>query len=224
MSTALALASPYRIKGKRHSRRKTASSNCIQPFGFAGGIYDQHTRLTRFGARDYDAETGRWTAKDPIRFGGRSANLYGYVMSDPINLIDPSGLVDLNLFPPSDPIHGSANAVVSGPGEYTVGAHGNPSLVEDYNGNPMTPKQLADMIKKDPNSSGKTVKLMSCNTGKGTNPFAQDLAKHLNQPVEAPDNYVWYYPSGRTEVAPGVGGNTANGPDLNNRGSYSAFR
>ncbi|MDH5546600.1 MAG: hypothetical protein OEZ43_13480 [Gammaproteobacteria bacterium] len=27
----------------------------FQPFGFAGGIYDQHTQLTRFGARDYDA-------------------------------------------------------------------------------------------------------------------------------------------------------------------------
>jgi len=30
----------------------------FQPFGFAGGIYDQHTKLTRFGARDYDASTG----------------------------------------------------------------------------------------------------------------------------------------------------------------------
>ena len=26
----------------------------FQPFGFAGGLYDQDTKLTRFGARDYD--------------------------------------------------------------------------------------------------------------------------------------------------------------------------
>ena len=63
----------------------------FQPFGFAGGIYDTHTLLTRFGARDYDAETGRWTAKDPILFDGGNTNLYSYVASDPINDIDPSG-------------------------------------------------------------------------------------------------------------------------------------
>lgn len=64
----------------------------FQLFGFAGGIYDQDTQLTRFGARDYDAETGRWPAKDPIRFVGGDANLYGYVLRDPVNLIDPNGL------------------------------------------------------------------------------------------------------------------------------------
>jgi uncharacterized protein RhaS with RHS repeats len=47
----------------------------------------------RFGARDYDAETGRWTAKDPIGFAGGDSNLYGYVMSDPVNWIDADGLV-----------------------------------------------------------------------------------------------------------------------------------
>ena len=36
----------------------------FQPFGFAGGLYDRDTKLTRFGARDYDAESGRWTSKD----------------------------------------------------------------------------------------------------------------------------------------------------------------
>ena len=64
----------------------------VQPFAFAGGLYDRHTGLVRFGARDYDPETGRWTAKDPIGFGGGDANLYGYVVGDPVNLVDPSGL------------------------------------------------------------------------------------------------------------------------------------
>jgi len=63
----------------------------FQPFGFAGGLYDQHTKLTRFGARDYDAETGRWTSKDPILFIGGDTNLYGYVLNEPVNDIDPIG-------------------------------------------------------------------------------------------------------------------------------------
>ena len=42
----------------------------FQPFGFAGGLYDPDTKLVRFGARDYDPRTGRWTAKDPILFAG----------------------------------------------------------------------------------------------------------------------------------------------------------
>lgn len=36
------------------------------PFGFAGGLYDRDTGLIRFGYRDYDPDTGRWTAKDPL--------------------------------------------------------------------------------------------------------------------------------------------------------------
>ena len=36
----------------------------FQPFGFAGGLYDVDTKLVRFGARDYDALVGQWTAFD----------------------------------------------------------------------------------------------------------------------------------------------------------------
>ena len=64
----------------------------FQPFGFAGGLYDPQTGLTRFGARDYDPETGRWTSKDPIGFGGGDTNLYGYVLAAPQSLVDPAGL------------------------------------------------------------------------------------------------------------------------------------
>jgi RHS repeat-associated protein len=65
----------------------------FQPFGFAGGLYEPATQLVRFGARDYDAETGRWASKDPIGFAGGDTNLYGYVLNDPVNFIDPSGLI-----------------------------------------------------------------------------------------------------------------------------------
>ena len=66
------------------------------PFGFAGGLYDPDTKLTRFGYRDYDARTGKWTAKDPIGFGGGDTNLYGYVLNDPVNFVDPEGLWSLD--------------------------------------------------------------------------------------------------------------------------------
>jgi RHS repeat-associated protein len=64
----------------------------FQPFGFAGGLYDADTGLVRFGVRDYDPQTGRWTARDPILFDSGEANLYGYALNDPINFLDPRGL------------------------------------------------------------------------------------------------------------------------------------
>ena len=74
------------------------------PFGFAAGLLDTDTALVRFGARDYEPAAGRWTAKDPIRFGG-GLNLSGYSGNDPVNRIDPSGL---------DPEGAKAGAFVGG--------------------------------------------------------------------------------------------------------------
>jgi len=64
----------------------------FQPFQYAGGLRDIDTGMVRFGARDYDARVGRWTAKDALRFEGGLANLYVYAGSDPVNNADPSGL------------------------------------------------------------------------------------------------------------------------------------
>jgi RHS repeat-associated protein len=69
----------------------------FQPFGFAGGLYDEFTGLTRFGARDYDPETGKWTTKDPIGFEGKTLNLYEYVSNDPLNRTDRTGLGETTL-------------------------------------------------------------------------------------------------------------------------------
>jgi RHS repeat-associated protein len=78
----------------------------FQPFGFAGGLRDLDSGLTRLGARDYDPVTGRWTAKDPLRFGGGSANLYSYSDGDPVNDSDPDGLVTYKCTKPLDALGG----------------------------------------------------------------------------------------------------------------------
>jgi RHS repeat-associated protein len=59
-----------RIDYDEWGRVSSDSNPGFQPFGYAGGLYDADTGLVRFGARDYDAGVGRWTAKDPIRFEG----------------------------------------------------------------------------------------------------------------------------------------------------------
>ncbi|MDX9972605.1 MAG: PKD domain-containing protein, partial [FCB group bacterium] len=63
------------------------------PFGFAGGLHDRATGLVRFGYRDYDPDTGRWTAKDPIGFAGGHTDLYGYCGNNPVSRTDPTGLL-----------------------------------------------------------------------------------------------------------------------------------
>ena len=148
------------------------------PFGFAGGLYDPDTKLVHFGYREYDPEIGRWLSKDPLLFGGGDSNLYGYVLQDPVNLVDPWGLVDLNLFNPEDPVYTAANwADITNTKEFTVGGHGIPgNLAYDYRDiklgkelpKMLKPKDLADMIRKHENyKKGMPVKLMICYSAAG---------------------------------------------------------
>ena len=74
------------------------NSGFTVPFGFAGGLHDRDTSLVRFGYRDYDPDTGRWTAKDPIGFAGGDTDLFGYVQNNPVNFADPYGLIRLGRF------------------------------------------------------------------------------------------------------------------------------
>jgi len=67
--------------------------NAVQnTYGFTGREYDIETGLYYYRARYYDPETGRFISKDPIGFAGGDANLYNYVLGDPINWTDPWGL------------------------------------------------------------------------------------------------------------------------------------
>lgn len=62
------------------------------PFLFAARRYDPVTGLYHNRARAYSPDMGRFLQADPSGIKG-GLNLYAYVQNDPVNAVDPSGLV-----------------------------------------------------------------------------------------------------------------------------------
>jgi RHS repeat-associated protein len=72
--------------------KQTASSGSLtNPFRYTGREFDTETSLYYYRARYYDPAAGRFLSEDPASFRG-GINLYGYVLNNPANTIDPSGL------------------------------------------------------------------------------------------------------------------------------------
>ena len=107
------------------------------PIGFAGGLHDTDTGLVKFGAREYDPRTGRWTGPDPVRFAGGDATLYRYVGGDPVNQKDPSGLGKLTGFDPGHYQVPRGSGGGGGPRER--GPQGNPGDNGDQGPQPPQP-------------------------------------------------------------------------------------
>jgi RHS repeat-associated protein len=88
------LASPYRIRQKRHRRRKIVSVR-------------QHYNYFR----DYEAGTGRYVQSDPIGLNG-GVSTYGYAVSSPLTVIDKLGLAPGDLFGTHEAARSDANSFV----------------------------------------------------------------------------------------------------------------
>ncbi len=190
----------------------TTGSTNIAPVRFnlryPGQYFDEESGLHYNYFRSYDPKTGRYTQTDPIGLQG-GWNRFSYVGGNPLSGIDPLGLADLNFFMLSSPLRTYGDAVHSAPGTYTVVGHGNAVNMLDSANKVLTPVRLAEIIKADPNSYGKTIQIYACNTGNTNTPyrrdggsFASDLARALGQSVGAPDSYIWFGPNGVTGIYP----------------------
>jgi len=72
--------------------------NFVQPYTFTSREFDPETGLYFYRARYYDSSSGRFLQQDPIGFAGGSTNLYKYVGNNPVNWVDPTGLVSFGCF------------------------------------------------------------------------------------------------------------------------------
>jgi RHS repeat-associated protein len=203
-------------------------------FLYTGREFLKEANLYDYRNRVYSPDLGRFLQTDPIRFDAGDVNLYRYVSNNPVNYVDPLGLEDLNLFNNGflgigrEPLRKYVTRAPDDKKTYTVGGHGNESSILDGNRNrTMTPKELADKIRKDPEfKNADKVVLYSCSTGKGSNSFAEQLAKELGKPVTAPNDILWMRPDGSYLVAPPINpGVPVNEwkPDMSRVGSMVTF-
>lgn len=68
-----------------------SSGSIANRFQYTGREFDSETGLYFYRARYYDPTGGRFTAEDPIGFGG-GMNFYRYVFNNSILLVDSTGL------------------------------------------------------------------------------------------------------------------------------------
>jgi RHS repeat-associated protein len=95
----------YRYTAFGVEQNPTASDT--NPFRFASMYWDDHTQTYMTPNRHFNPRIGRWTQPDPFWHIGnmqgnvgsilQAANLFVFVMNNPINFIDPSGLVTVLL-------------------------------------------------------------------------------------------------------------------------------
>jgi RHS repeat-associated protein len=67
-----------------------AAPDVVQPYGYNGKPFDSLTCTYDYGFRDYSPALGRFSTPDPAQYG---SNWYVYVNADPINFVDPWGLM-----------------------------------------------------------------------------------------------------------------------------------
>lgn len=81
---------------KAFGKKVLSTGSVRNPFQFQGevGPYFDANNRTWMRARIYNPIPGRWSLPDPSGFTGGDWNLYRFVENEPVNGVDPSGLVN----------------------------------------------------------------------------------------------------------------------------------
>ena len=115
MAYEYSLYSPF---GEALVSQSANNSGYSNPYKFKGAIYDPETGLTYNVARFYNAKWSIWISPDPLAHLRNWLTPYNYTLNNPINRIDPTGLL--------------CKEVKTGPGKTPKGAPQNPCEGDIY--------------------------------------------------------------------------------------------
>jgi RHS repeat-associated protein len=177
-------------------------SNYEHCFMFQGHEYISELGLYDFRNRFYHPQLGRFIQSDPIglqtegdklsaqqaalyvgggapeTFSSSELNLYRYCNNDPVNGSDPDGLVDLS-YTPSTAAFAAAQhweASYNPTNTFTVAGHADLGGIKTASGGYVSMQRIVNDIVRN-NTENKPIELIACQTGRGVNPFARQLAK-----------------------------------------------
>ena len=183
-------------------------------YKFTGKERDYESGYDAFGARYLSSVFGHWLSVDPLVDKYLWISPYAYAAWNPIKFVDPDGEEVINKMNPfSDKtLYDAGNNIVDKGNHIFFVSHGSSTSMYPYGGGDMNAESFVDYLsmnsdvwKNTEDKSSLVIALVSCETGKGENPIAQQISKLLPETtIIAPTEEVKAAGSGKEARITGV--------------------
>jgi len=94
-------------------------------------------------------------------------------------------------------------------GYYDIVLHGDADSVR-FHGGRLAAKDLALIVKGQPDYEGQPIRLLSCEAGKKPGGFADQFSKEMGVQVLSANKKTWWQPDGSYEIGDFAGDNSGN--------------